>query len=83
MDEAGSAAVQGRISSSGFNRWLARAVNSCIDAALRLKIGAGDMNEVDFADGHGPISSSGFNRWLASCGKFRHLSGARTEDPGL
>jgi hypothetical protein len=57
-------------------------VNSGIEAALRLKIGACDMDEADTAVGSGRISSSGFNRWLVSGGEFRHLSGAQTEDPG-
>jgi hypothetical protein len=61
-----------------------RAVNSGIEAAPGLKIGAGDMDEVDSAR---PLFSfslfSPFLRWLASGGEFRHRDGAPTEDRSL
>jgi hypothetical protein len=62
--------------------WLG-CVNSGINAALRLKIGAGDMNESNSALDPGRIPSSGFNRCLASVGEFRHVATHKTEDRGL
>jgi hypothetical protein len=62
--KSNSAAKPGPISNVGFNRRWHRALNSGKLPAPRLKIGVGDISEIDSAVDNEPTASVGFNRRL-------------------